>query len=99
MPFIYIHYNTKNDKMYVGQTRGTVENRMGDHYSRADAIKEGKIKGCYYPNALNKYPPKDWLLVSLEYPEDMLNEMETRFNQEYDTNDPRYGYNLTTVNV
>ena len=47
--YIYKVTNDVNDKVYIGQTIRTVEQRFNQH------IKDSKKRDCYFHRAMNKY--------------------------------------------
>lgn len=85
--FIYKITNTKNGKMYVGQTSRTIEHRWGKHITT-------KIKRFLHL-AIDKYGVDSFKIEELDRVElDQLNDKERYWIKELNTMAP-HGYNLT----
>ena len=72
MGFVYKIINKKNNKMYIGKTNYTIEDRFKEH------IKDSKryLDRPLY-RAFNKYGIENFIIEKIgEYPEEQLNEME-----------------------
>ena len=87
MGLIYL-ITSPSKKQYVGQTRGTLEKRIGEHKCFDTRHSRLPIK-----RAFHKYGSAMKVEVLVELPDNMLNEMERRFIALYDTYNN--GYNLT----
>lgn len=89
--FIYKIINHINNKVYIGQTRRTVESRYREHINAA-------IRGCgyYLTQAMRKYGIENFSVETLCTANDVseLNELEHRYIEQYRSNDSRFGYNL-----
>lgn len=89
MGFIYKIINKKNNKMYIGKTSYTIEDRFKSH------IKDSKryLDRPLY-RAFNKYGIENFIIEIIgEYPEEQLNNMEQYWIGYYDTYNN--GYNAT----
>lgn len=89
--FIYKITNDINDKIYIGKTLSSIENRFKEHIS--DSTRQHFEKRPLY-NAMNKYG-SDHFSISLieEIPMDQLSEREKYWIKQY--NSYRDGYNAT----
>ena len=85
--FIYC-YTSPNGKKYIGQTRTTLKQRAsieGKHYQGCSA----------FYNAIKKYGWKNFQVEILEeVPLDVIDEAEVNYILDYNTTDPKFGYNL-----
>ena len=87
---IYKAWNSKSNKIYIGQTIQTLKERIRQHY------KFAKEKHNYkFSNALNKYNREDWEWTILEenLEINILNEKEIYYINFY--NSFNIGYNST----
>lgn len=88
---IYIIKNTCNEKVYIGQTTQSVEERFKQH------LKPSQIKRCRYKlyRAMEKYGKDNFYVETLEsdIPYDKLDEREIYYIEKYDSF--RNGYNST----
>lgn len=88
---IYIIKNNINDKVYIGQTTNTIEERFKNH------IKKSTIKSRKYKlyNAFKKYGIENFFIEPLEtnIPIENLNNKEIFYIEKYDSFDN--GYNST----
>lgn len=99
MGFIYKISTKTSNKVYIGQTRGTITHRYGQHTSGASAIAKGNrpngsgICTKLY-RAMNKYGTSMFTIESvIEVPNEDLNFFEELFIVLYDS--VINGYNLT----
>lgn len=84
--FIYKITNKVNGKVYIGQTRYTVEFRWRQHLHKKD--------DTYFHNALKKYGPDNFIVEILEECDvEKLNEREIFYIAKYNSFED--GYNLT----
>lgn len=89
MAFIYKITNLLNGKIYIGQTRMTVKQRMYKHYSRAN---QDDITGI--DAAIKKYGKENFSVETLEEcEEEKLDERERYYINLFSSYDN--GYNLT----
>ena len=89
MGLIYL-ITSPSKKQYVGQTRGTLEKRIGQH---KQFYKQRRDSSLPIKRAFHKYGSAMKAEVLVKLPDNMLNEMERRFIALYDTYN--HGYNLT----
>lgn len=93
MGYIYKITNKINGKIYIGQTVQAVEKRFISHVSAAKS-KYTRNKYAIH-HAISKYGEDAFDVEVLgEYPEELLDEMESFFIREYNSLKPN-GYNLT----
>lgn len=89
--YIYIIKNTCNNKVYIGQTTLSVEERFKQH------LKPSQIKRCRYKlyKAMEKYGKENFYVETLEsdVPYDKLDEREIYYINMYDSF--HNGYNST----
>ena len=90
MPYIYKITNMKNGKIYIGQTKTTIEKRWKDH------IKDSKSNYVNRPlyDAINKYGIESFKIEQVEECSiDVLDEREKYWIELYGSF--KYGYNAT----
>lgn len=87
---VYMHKNKINNKVYIGQTRTSVNNRWQD----------GKgYKGCtLFERAINKYgwDNFDHIIVASNLTKEESCQMEKDLIALYESTNPQKGYNLST---
>lgn len=89
MGIIYKAVNQKNDKIYIGQTRYKLEDRIKDHLSCCR-----KRPNTYFYNSLRKYKDNfSWEIIT-ECSNEKLNELEIYYIKLYDSCNS--GYNCTS---
>ncbi len=90
---IYLATNKLNDKVYVGQTIKTLQNRISRHLYR---VKNNS--NLAFHCALRKYGIENFEFHILEEccSIEMLNEREIFYIKEYSSYQKKYGYNSTT---
>lgn len=91
---IYKITNKINNKIYIGFTSKTIEERFQEHVNSAIYHKD-KI---YFHNAIRKYGKESFLLEKIDESLDRnyaLNVLEPKYIKEYKSNNKKYGYNLT----
>lgn len=91
MGYIYIIRNLVNPKVYIGQTKETIQIRYKKHIYSAN-------KGCHYAihKAMRKYGIINFYVQEIEQcPNELLNNRETYWISYYKSNNPKYGYNMT----
>ena len=87
---IYIITNKVNSKVYIGQTRKSLSERMRHHFSRYETCK--KLK-----EAIEQYSKENFLYSVLELvPYSELNDKETFYIEKY--NSIKNGYNIKKGN-
>lgn len=92
MGYIYKITNTVNNKVYIGQTIRTIEERYQRHLSEA---RRHTNRPLY--DSMNHYGYDKFKVEQLvEAPDERLNELEAFYIAEYNSTDPAIGYNLTT---
>lgn len=90
---IYLVSNRVNAKVYVGQTKQTIDQRWKDHLRKA---KRGSKS--YFSNAIRLYGESAFTITILEQclDKNLLNEAEKKWISTFNSNDRDYGYNLTS---
>lgn len=88
---VYIHRNMINDKRYVGITSYKPERRW-------KANGTGYKKGSHFRNAINFYGWDNFehIIVATYLTEQEACDLEIQLIVEYNTINPKYGYNLTS---
>jgi len=97
--YIYLVTNSKNDKVYVGQTqKNKCKERWKEHLREAvRATETGEIRGCRYLNyAIAHYGSEVWDVRKIDtaYSLSELNEKEDFWIKKYDSTNSDKGYNL-----
>jgi group I intron endonuclease len=84
---IYKSTNTIDGKIYIGLTTNSLKNRIRQH-------RYGK---AYFSRAINKYGENQfkWEVIESEIPYDKLRDREKYYIRLFNSNDSKYGYNLT----
>lgn len=84
--------NIINDKIYVGQTIGSLNDRISKHFYEAFQMK----KTYYFYNALRKYGKESfvWGIICECFSEDELNKKEIEVIQKFKSTIRQYGYNI-----
>ena len=101
--YIYKIYNDVNDKVYIGQTRTTIESRWSNHINTAEkeyrtsvlykAIKKHGIQNFHIQEILKvQNESKDILILE-------LNELEKMYIKKYQTLTVQNGYNIENGGV
>ena len=91
MGYIYKITNKINGKVYIGQTKKTIEERFQEH------LKKAKIHtNRYLYDAMNKYGYENFIISQIEKcPDNNLDEREIFWIAFYQSNNKLYGYNMT----
>jgi group I intron endonuclease len=91
--FIYLIYNLKTNKVYIGKTVKTIKRRWQEH--RASAKHVGQSQ--YLLRSMNKYGEDAFVILKLDMAKtnEELCEKEKKYIAELNTRNPEYGYNLT----
>lgn len=94
MGYIYKIYNDINNKIYIGQTSYTLENRFSKHKTRLKEYNEKQLLTSPLYNAMNKYGIEHFYIESIEEcRNNQLLEKEIYWIDYYDTYNN--GYNGT----
>ena len=88
---IYKAINLQNNKVYIGQTIKTLEQRINKHYYDAS------YDNLYFHKALNKYDKEDWKWEVIDEfcSFEELNSKEKYWIAYFNSNNLDKGYNLT----
>jgi group I intron endonuclease len=88
---IYKATNIINNKVYIGQTTHSLEDRKGNHVCKAKSPK------YYFHESLNKYGQDNfiWEIIDEAYSFEELNEKEKEWIWLYYSNNREHGYNMT----
>ena len=88
--FIYIIKNTVNDKVYIGQTRASVEQRWKEH------LRHAQYGDQIINRAMRKYGVDKFYIETLEICNiSVLDEREIYYIDLYDSIDKSKGYNVS----
>ena len=88
--FIYIIKNTKNSKVYIGQTRVSVDKRWKEH------LRHAQYGGQLINRAMKKYGIDKFYVETLEMCDiDSLDEREMYYIDLYDSTEKSKGYNVS----
>ena len=91
MGYIYKITNKVNNKVYIGQTSKTIEERFAAHLRHA----ANKVNRYLY-DAMNYYGYENFIVEQLEVcKKSLLDEREIYWINFYKANNPDYGYNMT----
>ncbi len=91
---IYLLTNMENGKVYVGQTKSTLDRRWGEHVTCANRANG---KGSPYLHAaIRKYGSKHFHreVLFVAFTKEDLNTLEISTIQAYGSMDPKKGYNI-----
>jgi len=88
---IYLLYNFKNGKIYIGQTGCTLRHRWSVHKSAARRGRAGVINAAIREDGEDSFVPCE--LASGEQGK-ALDEMEAWFIEFHESNNPEFGYNV-----
>ena len=92
---IYMLLNTVTDKVYIGRTHGTIENRIKGHWDHA--LKEGGT--TFLSEAIRDYPDKElWDFIVLQhcYSEQQFCDAESAWIEICSARCANVGYNMHT---
>ena len=87
--FIYIIKNTVNSKVYIGQTRVSVETRWKEH------LRHARYGDQLINRAMNKYGVENFYIETLEICDhSVIDEREMYYIDLYDSTNKSKGYNM-----
>ena len=96
MCYIYKITNLTENKIYIGQTRLTVQKRWERHIKSAEEEKNNNKKMSLFHQKINEYGANDFIVEQLEEcSEDELNEREQYWISFYDSYNN--GYNTSLI--
>lgn len=89
---IYKITNKKTNKIYIGQTNKSPEDRLNEHIMNAE---NGKM--FYLSKAIRKYGKENFIIETIDYAlnKNDINEKEIYWIKELKANNRLYGYNMT----
>lgn len=88
--FIYIIRNTINNKVYIGQTRVSIELRWKEH------LRHAKTGDQVINRAMNKYGVDKFYIETLEICDlDVIDQREIYYIELYDATNKSLGYNVS----
>lgn len=89
---IYKITNKKTDKIYIGQTNKSPEDRLNEHIMNSE---NGKM--FYLSKAIRKYGKENFIIETIDYAlnKNDINEKEIYWIKELKANNRLYGYNMT----
>ena len=91
---IYKITNTVNQKIYIGQSIN-IKKRLSRHKTSAFNENARMYNSNFY-KAIRKYGLSAFTFEILEEcPKDALDDKEQQYIKQYQSNDARYGYNMT----
>ena len=86
---IYAIKNIKNNKIYIGQTKD-LKSRWEGHKKK---LRKNKHDNIHLQRAWNKYKEENFEFKSIIFTEN-YNEEEIKYIKFYNSNNPKYGYNI-----
>lgn len=91
---VYCAYNILNNKIYIGYTQTTLDQRIRSHYHMA---KWKNRSNNFFKNALARYNKNDfhWYILYENKEINELKEKEKYFIKLFKSNNRTFGYNLT----
>lgn len=91
MGYIYKITNKVNNKIYIGQTRRTIEERWREHLSRIS-----QKSNTYLYNAIRKYGKENFVIEKIEEcQDDEIDKKEIFYIEKFESFNKEKGYNLT----
>lgn len=97
MPCIYKITNTINNKIYIGQTKNSAQERFWKHCSNSRSSRDC-YKRLYLYKSINKHGLEKFkieVIIEGEYNKLLLNDLEKHYIRLYNSNNPLKGYNST----
>lgn len=97
MWLIYKHINKINGKIYVGQTKFTMNKRWNEEVNTA--FNSNQHSKYYFSNAIRKYGKDNWLHEIIEEnieSQELSDIREIYWISEFKSNQKEFGYNSTS---
>lgn len=92
MGYIYKIMNTINNKIYIGKTTRTLQERFAEHIKNAESHENR-----YLYNAMNYYGYDAFIIEEIiEADDEALNELESYYISLFRSNNNKFGYNMTS---
>lgn len=93
--YIYKITNNINGKIYIGQTKNTVECRFNSHIKSIPSYVANNRTSIKLYNAMKKYGVDNFSVETIEEcPYEKLNEREIFWIKEFNSRDSNIGYNI-----
>lgn len=94
--FIYIIKNFANNKIYIGKTERSVEERFREHLQESRHNNSPTYNYCL-SRAIRKYGENafDVAILAEDVPIDKLDIVESHYIDMYNANNPEFGYNVS----
>lgn len=94
---VYMHTNKENGKVYVGQTCKKPEHRWNNGKGYLIQKDDGTYQQPAFARAIQKYGWNNFehIIFEADLTKEEANKMESILILLYQTNNPKYGYNLT----
>lgn len=89
---IYKITNTKNAKVYIGQTKNGIKERLSGHFTAARQLKQFR-----FYHAIRKYGEASFVIEQIDTAQTLeeANQKEAYHIDQYLSNHPGFGYNAT----
>lgn len=93
---IYKITNTKNNRIYIGQTTKSAKERLQKHIIEARCQKNGNRPENYFHSAINKYGEDNFIIEQIDEANSIeeLNDKEIYWINFYNCTSKEFGYNL-----
>ena len=93
---VYVIRNIENGKMYIGSTSNPFKKRWENHRQR---LRKNEHHSVHLQSSYNKYGKDsfEFQIIEITSPE-KARERESYYISLYNTLNPKYGYNIATVN-
>lgn len=95
MSCIYKITNLINNKVYIGLTKKSSDERFKEHKS---SINKKSNINCYLPKSIKYHGAENFIcecIVEGDFDKESLNQLEKYYTKLYNSNNKKYGYNLT----
>ena len=91
--FVYCIKNLINNKVYIGQSSQQTDHRLQEHRSK---LRSNVHENIHLQRAWNKYGESNFQIEKLATTNnlDELNKLETRFANQFQSIDRKFGYNM-----